>query len=419
MVQRIAVIGFVIAIVVAVLAFSRQQAAVEEAQSAAAAQAEAQDGRATAVALSDSAATAQAEALAGQSTAQAEASTQAAAAAQAQAALETAQAEAQSASTRAAALQASATTGANAVATAAAASAEQQAAEATAQAADRGTLVAIAINAATAQAAAESDLATATAALDLAQFALESAQEDRSAALQQAWAAGTEIANQRSDVATAQAILSGAPTSPPPLPTTAPPTHQPTATLLLPSPTPAPTTVNSADLPLTGEFISRDDALRFNMPETWVSGELDNGIVLVGSSESVFQRTGSALSVGMFEIDIVRLPLTNLDKVTANTPISDVMTQVIAATSTGDSTLTDVSEVTVYDINGTPAARVQASEAGNVLVLTVLKPSAGDSVLLVFAYVLPDEINTFLPTLDRMLETVRLSTPQPTATPKP
>jgi hypothetical protein len=414
MVQRVAVIGFVVALVIAVLAFSQQQTAVQEAQTAAAAQAESEAGRATAVALSDSAATAQADALAAQATAQTIAETQSAAAAQAQAALETAQADSQAAFTRAAAIQASATAGANVAATAAAVSADAQAAAATAGADQLATMGAQIASAATAQTAAESELATATAALDLALFARESAEADRAAALEQAWAAATEIAGQQAQVATAQAILNGAPTSAAPQS----PTDVP-ATATLPEPTAAPTEASPAGLSLDGEFISRDDSLRFNMPGDWVSGELDNGIVLVGSSNAVFQRVGSELSAGMFEIDFVRLPLANLDNLNADSPISEVMTQVIAVSSSGGSGPTNLGEVSVYDINGIPAARVEGDEGGNKLVLTVLKPVGVDTILLAFAYAIPDELPGFLPTLDNILNSVRLSAPQPTATTAP
>jgi len=191
-------------------------------------------------------------------------------------------------------------------------------------------------------------------------------------------------------------------------------------------------TAEVASLPLTKEFISQSNPLRFKVPETWAFSEPSNGIVVVGNSDSMIQSTGSTWSAGMFGIVIVRLEPAfvagvDFDQITLDMPVSEVMKQLIA-----DSTeLTDLSEVTLYDIYGLPAARVQGldTSSGNVQVVTVFKPEGADTWLIAVAIALPDEINTFLPTLDDILESVRWNpslpaatfTPTPTftATPKP
>lgn len=397
MVQRVAVIGFVIALIIAVLAFTQQQAALDEARSALAARDEAEADRVTAVAMMQDAAATQVSALSGQATAQAAAEAQSAAAATAEAARATAETDAAVAAERAEAVQATATAGAEALATAAAASEEEQANAAAAMADQLAELGAQAEAASTAQAAAQAALATVTAELDRAVFARESAEADRAAALEQAWAAATEMAAQQAQVATAQAIVSGV-----------------TATPLPPTPAPAVATLPPTEAPalrpaLTSEFVSRDDGLRFAMPEGWVSAELDNGIILVGTSNSVFERSGSVLSAGMFEIDFIRLPLDNLGTLSPDSTVEDVMTQVIELSTSGDSGPTDLGDIRQFTIAGMEAARVEGSEGGNTLVLTVLKPEDGKTILLAFAYAVPGEMPDFLPILDDMLASLQLN----------
>jgi hypothetical protein len=398
--QRLAAVGFILAVIVALFMFTQQQQALKDAQLAQTLQADMDTRRGTAVAMAQSASDAQASAEAVQGTAVAQAQGAATAQSKSDSHRETAVAEARAAGTLGAQLGAAATeqySTAQAAQSAAVDAANQQSTLMAESTAELGTAQAQIDMQATAQAGFDAALGTATAQVDLAEFARQAAEEDRATALAQFWIAATVVANQSDTQATAQAIVSGVTAAPTAIPVT--PTLAPTAAVEA-NPTSSPNTQSGAIPPLTATYTSSDKSFSFNYPEGWVAGDSGQGVILVVSSQDILQRSSSDLKSGELEIQMIVGPATNIRGVQAGATPTEVLKAVrdiYASQNTNQ--LSDSSEVTIGNHAG---ARFGGIEGNNAAVITVLDLGNG-RIALTFAYMFPGETDRFTPVLDDIL----------------
>lgn len=390
--QRLALIGFVIASIIAVAAVVLRQQALDTAQTAQAfASAEARERSTSEAILRDSVAT-QVQAEANLATAAVAAEQSAADQAQAEAAQETAAAQAAAAETQSAVLVATATAAAaeaGAQAEAAAAAQATLAAEATAEAA---TAQAQIDAGATALAESNAALGTATAQIALAEFAQEAAEQDRQNALTQAWTAATALAEVSDQLATATAILSGVTATFTPLPAT-------------PTPTPAaelePTTVTSE---LGETFRSNDGSTRFDYPSGWIVEELNNGVILIVNREEVFNVDPNDLTAGMFSMSLVVTTVEAMGAPAGTTAASflPALVDFIA----GQDPPGDMGAVAEIEIGGLPAARSLGTQGGNDLALVIV--DLDDGVLAVSIATSDEgEMDQFLDAMDAIMASVQ------------
>jgi hypothetical protein len=400
---RLAVIGLVIAVILAIGALWQQQLSVQQAQQAHAEATDADTRRVTAVAMMQEASGTQVAAEVGQATAQAAAEAASTAQGVAEANLATAQADREAAATLSAQIGLTATTGAEAAAATLAEAADQQAtivAQATTMLvtaqAERDTL-------ATQQADTAALLATATAQLDLAVFAQEAAEEDREIALAQAWALGTAQAETRTDLATAQAIIEGVtPLPPTAIPPTVAPEQRPTST---PQPDEAPPQTTGDVFAPDEVFQAELSPLRVQYPGEWVVQELDNGVVFIGTDEGIYQRSAEeALVTGDFEIDMFISTREDLGFVGAE--LSEILSGFIDFVQQQDSTI-DFGRIQNITIEDRDAVRSFGQDSRNDLVITVMQLE-DDYVNVSFVYVPRESGPDAEAQIDVILETVAL-----------
>jgi hypothetical protein len=394
----------VLAVALAVFAFSQQQQAQEAARLAQTGQARAEERYVTAAALAQDAAATQVGAEAARATAV----VQVAQANTAQAAALAAQASAESGAALAgtSAAQIAATSGAQITAAAETAQAQRESL-ATVQAFSTQaitTALAELDTLATAGVEIAFQLGTATAQIDEAQFGREAAEADRQAALNLAWAAATALAEREDELATAQAIISGVTATP----TVPPPTAVPA------SPTPAATSISqvvptSGPLVLGRTFTSRNAALRFDYPEGWVVQELDNGFIIVGSSQAVFEREGNALGAGQYQIELLVGPAQGIRGVPADGGVPEVVTALLDILANGSTPprMGLASDIMVGDFSG---SRVPGTEGANRFVMTVLDVGGGN-VAIVFSSSAIEELDAMLTALDALLATIIYNAP--------
>lgn len=392
-------LALALAVALAVFAFTQQQQAQETARLAQTGQARAEERYVTAVALAQDAAATQVGAEAARATAVAQVAQASTAQAEALAAQASAESDAAAAGTSAA--QLAATSGAQMTAAAETAQA-QRGALATAQA--LGTQAIASAQAemdslATAGVEIAFQLGTATAQIDEAQFGREAAEADRQAALNLAWAAATALADTEDRLATAQAVIAGATATP-----TAPPPTRPPATPTLSVTPAAETTATSAPLVLGRTFISRNTRLRFDYPNGWVVEELDNGFIIIGSSQAVFERQGNTLGPGQYQFELLVGPAQGIRGVPPGGGISEVVTALlnILANSSTPPRMGQPSAVTVGSYTG---ERVPGTEGANRFIMTVLDIGDGH-VAIVFASSPIDELEAMLAALDALLATL-------------
>lgn len=392
--QRLALIGFVLASIIAVAAVVLRQQALDTAQTAQAfASAEARERSTAEAMLRDSVAT-QVQAEANLATAAVVAEQQAADQAQAESALTTAAAQAAAAETQSAALAATATAAASdaqAQAQAAAAAQASLAAEATAEAA---TALAQIDAGATALAESNAALGTATAQIELADFARQAAEEDRRNALTQAWSAATALAEVSDQLATATAILSGVTPTFTPLPATPTPTP-------FPAVEPAPTTVTSE---LGASFRSNDGATRFDYPTGWIVEELNNGVILIVNNEAVFTADPNDLTAGLFSMSLI---VTTIDAIgaPAGTTAASFLPNLVDFIQ-GQNPPGQMGAIAEIEIGGKPAARSLGTQGGNDLALVIVDLDAG--VLSVsIASSDTGEMDQFLDVMDAIMASVQ------------
>jgi hypothetical protein len=239
--------------------------------------------------------------------------------------------------------------------------------------------------AATGQAAAESVLATATAETDRLAFALLAAQEDLTLALDNIDDRATAIAFLESDLATSQASGVGA------LPTvvaTGEPTEQTSG-------------AGSDELPpLTGDFASEAGDIAFSYPDGWLALQLENGVMLVGSTEDAILRDGTMLE-GEYLVQMVINFVTNINDLPAGSTPTDVAEELaeLFASPPNPATLGAVSELT---IGGRQAAVVSGEENGNAFRLFVTD-LGNDLVLIAIAFSTPETMEAFEPLVVDML----------------
>ncbi len=391
-------------LVLAVFAFTQQQQAQEAARLAQTGQARAEERYVTAVALAQDAAATQVGAEAARATAVIQAEQASTAQAEALAAQASAESGAAVAGTSAA--QIAATSGAQITAAAETAQAQSDAL-ATAQA--LGTQAVITAQAemdslATAGVDIAFQLGTATAQIDEAQFGREAAEADRQAALNLAWAAATALADTEDKLATAQAVIAGVTGTP----TALPPTPA------QPSPTPAVTTAaeataTSGPLVLGRTFTSRNARLRFDYPDGWVVEELDNGFIIVGSSQAVFEREGNTLGSGQYQIELLVGLAEGIRGVPAGGGVPEVVEALLGILAGGNTPprMGLPTEVTVGSFSG---SRVPGTEGANRFVMTVLDIGDGN-VAIAFASSAVDELDALLTALDALLATIIYNAP--------
>lgn len=399
MVQRLAVIGFIIAVVVAALLFVQLQNANNQLNAAVTQQAAA-DARRRGAEAEQSTAVAQ---VAAAQTAQGRSEVLAA----------TAQSGADQAATRQAAAQA-----AQATAEAQAAEAQAGQAEATAQVATlnaqlsaNGTQMAEATaQLATAQAQLNAEatnelrlgalLGTATAQVDLAQFAQAAAEQDRLAALTQVWAGATTQARALSEIATLEARLSinqGTPA--------ATPTPAPTVISEL-SPTPAPTTTANTtpgvETALDAQFTSKDGSITFNYPQGWVTQELQNGVVIGTSQEAI--QSSAPLKSGEFFLSLIVGPISSLPGVAGKPTAEDVVRAY--GNNIGQQANITMPDPTTFSIGSRSAARIEVP-LKDVQASIIAVDIEGGNFALALAFSASGELGQFEPTLLAILESVQ------------
>lgn len=393
--QRLALIGFVIASIIAVAAVVLRQQALDTAQTAQAFAAAAERERATAEAMLRGSVATQVQAEANLATAAADAKQSAAGQAQAEAALATAAAQAEAAETRSAVLVATATAAAEtAVAQAEAAQAAQTTlvAEATAEAATAQAQIAAG---ATALAESSAALGTATAQIALAEFAREAAEDDRQNALIQAWTAATALAEVSDQLATATAMLSGVT-----------PTFTPLPAVPTPTPLPAVEPTPSGTVELAERFRSNDRSTRFDYPTGWIVEELNNGVILIVNQEEVFSADPNDLSAGMFSMSLVVTTIQDIGAPAGTTAASFL--PALVNFIEGQDPPGDMGAVREVEIGGLPAARSLGTQGGNDIALAAVDL---DEDVLAVAIASSDqgEIEQFLEVMDAILASVRFN----------
>lgn len=386
MTQRLPIIGFIVAVIIAIFAFSQQQQAVEQARTALTQAAQAKEQGVTAVAVANNAATAQANSQSTEAAALVNANEAATAQAQSENGRSTAQAEIDAVATTAARLAAASTQAAGAaLSTITADERAKQTAQAQ-SAADLATKQAELDALATTQADTAAQLATATAQIDLADFARQSAEEDRLAALTQAWSAATLIADTENQLATAQAVIAGVTPTPPP---------------------PQPTTVTSGSaqgeaLGLVNDFRSDSGQLTFQYPDGWAAQETQSGAVLVASDPRMLGNTNEQITPGLFmQILVTSAEAMGLDP---NVKPLDSLQAWIGFVTQQNSELKvgDPREVTLGDYR---AARVEGSDATGDVVITTI--DAGNSTVgVVFAFSSQGDMPMFLATVDALIASI-------------
>jgi hypothetical protein len=399
--QRLAVIGFVIAVILAIYMFTQQQQAQTDLQTAQTAQADMADRSGTAVAQAQGASTAQSQADDARITAVAQAENAAATQAESDSRAATAAADARIAGTRSAeiaaagtaqdgtiqAVQATAEYGVNQQATL---EAQSTAALSTAQAQIDAQ--------ATVQTGYDSAVGTATAQVDLAEFARQAAEEDRATALAQFWVAATVIADQSDTQGTAQAIVSGVTGTPLPAATPVPPTPVESTTL------PQPTTSAGTIPPLTESYTTNDKKLTFNYPQGWVAGEVNQGVILIANSQTILQRSSNDLQSGEVEIQMIVGPASSIRGVTAGAKPSEVLDAV--RTIYQSQNVTNLSDNNALTLGEHAAARLTAIEGNNAVAITVVD-LGNDNIALAFAYAFPGELDLYLKGIDAVLATLQ------------
>ncbi len=384
MTQRLAIIGFIIAVIIAIFAFSQQQQAVDQARLALTQAAQAKEQGITAVAVANEAVTAQANAQSTEAAAMINANEAATAQVIAENDRTTAQAEINAGETAAARLQATSTAAAGA-------------ALSTIRADDRAMQTALAQSASdlttkqaeldaqtTTQAETVAQLATATAQIDLAEFAREAAEEDRLAALTQAWAASTLIADTQDQLATAQAIIAG----------------------VTPTPRPQPTTETSSSaegeaLALVNDFRSASGELTFQYPDGWATQEADTGAVLVASDPRMFE-SNEQITPGLF-MQILVAPAETLGQTPDAKPLDTLQDWVnLVRDQNPDLQMGDPSEVTIGTYR---AARAEGGDTSGELVITTI--DAGNGVVgVIFAFSSQGDMPLFLATVDALIASI-------------
>jgi hypothetical protein len=409
MVQRLAIIGFVIAVIVAILAFLQSQQAVQQALTAGTAQALAVIQQETAVREAGIAAAMQAEAEAGQAEANQRADDAATAQADAQSTAVAAEAQVALANTAqavGAATSAAQVSGVIATSTAAAVGVEREFNRierdlATAQAQIEAN--------ATDEAAFQERLATATAQVDLANFAALAAEQDRATALANERRAATQVAALENQLATAQFQLTGLPPAPTPLPasSTPPPTLTPelagTLEIITPTVVPQPT----VDTDLSATFTSRNGVISFNYPQGWLAGQSESGFIAIASSAEVLQRTQSALVSGQFQADVYVLSGMALTGAESGTTVADVA-QVIMDTLAGEDGVFTLGDIMEFELGGRPAARMDGEVLDNDALVLVLGMD-DDAYVLMIATMAAGEREEFVSLALSMMESFQFN----------
>jgi len=398
MVQRLAVLGFIIAAAVAIFAFVQQQNAVQQAAAAMSAQAEADTARGTALAMAEQASDTQAEAEAGQATAVSQAEAASTAQVEAQASASAVAADAALAETAGARGMATADAQMTAAAGTVTAGAQQVEAIQTQSASDRATAEAQIRADATEEVILFMMLGTATAQVDLAQFAASAAEEDRAAALAQSRAAQTQVAQLESDLATAQFQLTGLPPAPTALPTT--PTVAPTAS---PEPTATPRTVGETEL--SQNFQSEDGSIAFAYPADWFAVEFSNGGISMTNDRELLQAQADALNADQVYVDLFTLTSEQLGGVPTDTPVIEVATVLVDNITSQPNSPFTLDEPTELTLNAIPAARSAGSNGDNGLVLILLDVGS-ETYVVAAASTAPEAIETYEPILRAILETL-------------
>lgn len=366
MAQRLAIVGFLIAAVVAIFAFTQQQQAVQQATDALAAQAQAEQQSTAAAGQVEVASAAQAQAESAQASAVAQADNAGTAQAQAQASADAASANAALAGTAQARGEATTSAHMTEIAGTAVAAANDISTQQAETQNDLATAGAQLVADATDEAIFASALGTATAQIDLAQFAASAAEEDRTAALAQARAAQTQIAQLQSDLATAQSQLTGLP----PAPTSSSPATPLPATAVPPTLPPQPeATVAQGDGDLSQQFTSSDGSLQFSYPGGWLAVETSQGPVAIVSSEAVGTRTENLLTTGQVEATILILPGSGLTGKTSGTATVQDVADSLLSTISAQFTMDTPTEVTLGSLT---LARSQGSDGDNDVVLFVM-----------------------------------------------
>ncbi|MEO8610233.1 MAG: hypothetical protein ABI690_20225 [Chloroflexota bacterium] len=410
MAQRLAIIGFIIAAVVAIFAFGQQQQAVQQAKVALSAQAAAQDQATSAAGQVEVASAAQAQAESAQATAANLADAAGTAQAQAQASAVAAAADAQLAGTAQARSEATSLAQMTEIAgTVTAVSNEIGTQQAHSQD-DLATAGAQLIADATDEVIFAQALGTATAQVDLAQFAASAAEDDRAAALAQARAAETQIAQLQSDLATAQFQLTGLP----PVPTSAftaqpPPTSVPTAVPpTLPPQTEA--TAVQGDSDLTQQFTSKDGSIQFKYPSGWLVAETSQGPIAIVSSQDVGTRTQNGLTTGQVEATVLIIPGSGITGKTGGTStpgdVADSLVTSIAGQSNSPFTLEAATEVA---LGSQTIGRSQGTDGDNDVLLLVV--DAGNDLFgVLVGRTASGERDQYEPTLRAILQTIQIMT---------
>jgi hypothetical protein len=376
------IIGFVIAVIIAIFAFSQQQQAVDQARLALTQAAQAKEQGVTAVAVANEAATAQSNAQSTEAAALVNANEAATAQAEAEDERNTALAQINSAETAGARLEASSTAAAGAALSTIRAG-ERAMQTAQSQSADELATRQAEFDAlATTQAETAAQLATATAQIDLAEFARQAAEEDRILVLTQAWSAATLIADMENQLATAEAIIAGA-----------------TAT---PLPQPAATAAQGAALALVNDFRSNSGQLTFQYPEDWATQETNSGAVLVASDARMFENTSAQIAPGVF-MQILVAPVTAFGLNPGDKPVDALQTWITLVTNQNpEIRLGEPGEVT---IGAYRAARVEGSDASGELVITTI--DVGNDVAgVIFAFSSRGDMPLYLPTVDAIIASI-------------
>jgi hypothetical protein len=404
MAQRLAVIGFIIAAVVAIFAFVQQQQAVQQASAALTAQAQAQDQATSAAGQVEVASAAQAQAESDQATAVSQADAAGTAQAQAQASAVAAGANAELAGTAQARSEATSLAQMTGIASTVTAVSNDIATQQTESQNNLATAGAQLIADATDEAIFAQALGTATAQVDLAQFAASAAEEDRSAALEQARAALTQIAQLQSSLATAQFQLTGLP----PAPTSAIPAQPPTVVPTAAPPTLPPQTEATAvqgETDLTKQFTSQDGSIQFKYPTSWLVAETSQGPIAIVSNQDVGTRTQNALTTGQVEATVLVLPGSGVTGKTTSTS-RDVADSLIS-TIGGQNSPFKLDAATDLTLGALIAARSQGSDGENDVLLLVL--DAGNDLFgVLLGRTASGERDQFEPTLRAIFQTIQI-----------
>jgi hypothetical protein len=372
MLQRLAIPGFIIALIAAIFLFTQQQQAVQQANTAATAQAEAQAGRAQAEAAQGTAVAQAQAALAGQAQADSKrvtavAGAESAAAKQAQAAADVSTAQAQAAANQATAQVAL---------TAQAAAQAESTAQVTVLANTKNDL-------ATAQAALQVEttaevqlltaLGTATAQVDLAQFAQSAAEQDRATALAQSWTLATAQARTLAQIATLETRLASSSGQSTPIAAGITATPSPAS---ITQATAAPAATIDTAIELSETYTSQDGKIKFSYPKGWVIQESQNGLLL-SNSQAAIDNTGNIQS-GEFVANFLVRPGATVPNIKANPTARDVAERystIIIQRNNPNATIPPAVDLT---IGSYPAARVPLPGADAEASLIVVDLGSGN-----------------------------------------